>query len=135
MTDFTKDEYLDIFIEHFIEFITDISSMFSNDNKIQLFKDSLILAATLTPTKCIVAWKNYVVDNFREQINNNDYNFFIENDWSNIINHAHRNIILSKINELRKTVCDLSISNKLKALKYVENLVKLCDLYNSKTTI
>ncbi len=109
--------------------------MFSNDNKIQLFKDSLILAATLTPTKCIVAWKNYVVDNFREQINNNDYNFFIENDWSNIINHAHRNIILSKINELRKTVCDLSISNKLKALKYVENLVKLCDLYNSKTTI
>ena len=117
MTDFTKDEYLDIFIEHFIEFIRDISSMFSNDNKVQLFKDALILAATLTPTKCIVAWKNYVVDNFREQINNNDYNFFIENDWSNIINHTHRNIILSKINELRKTVCDLSISNKLKALK------------------
>lgn len=132
---FSKEDYLDIFIEHFIEFVSDISSLFPEDKKVQLLKGGLLLAAEFDKKKCIDAWDKFVVKNFRKEINNNDYNFFINNDWSTIITHRYKDAILIKINELRESVRLLSESNKMKALKYVENLVKLCDLYNLETSI
>jgi hypothetical protein len=39
------------------------------------------------------------------------------------------------INSLLNLEIGLNLENKMKALKYVENLIKLCDLYNSFTTI
>lgn len=132
---FSKEEYLEIFIEHFIEFINDIASIFHYDYKVQLLKGSLLLAAELDKEKCINIWDNYVIKNYRKQIDENNYNFFIENDWSKTITHQYRDAILLKINELRESVRSLSESNKIKALKYVENLVKICDLYNSTTSI
>ena len=127
---FSKEDYLDIFIEHFIEFVSDISSLFPEDKKVQLLKGGLLLATEFDKKRCIDAWNIYVVKNFRKEIDNNDYNFFINNDWSNIITHRYKDAILLKINDLRESVRLLSESNKIKALKYVENLVKLCDLYN-----
>ena len=128
---FSKEEYLEIFIDHFIEFVTDIASIFPADNKVQLLKGGLLLAAEFDKTRCINAWYNYVNKNFREEIDKNNYNFFIEKDWSTIITHKYRDAILLKIDDLRESVRLLSVTNKLKALKYVENLVKICDLYNS----
>lgn len=132
---FSKEEYLEIFIEHFTEFINDIASIFHNDNKVQLLKGALVLAAELDKEKCIDVWNNYVIKNYRKEIDGNNYNFFIENDWSKTITHKYRDAILLKINELRDSVRLLSETNKIKALKYVENLVKICDLYNSTTSI
>lgn len=132
---FSKEEYLEIFIDHFIEFVTDIAYIFPEDNKVQLLKGGLLLAAEFDKEKCINAWNNYVIKNFRNEINQNNYDFFIEKDWSAIITHKYRDAILLKINELRESVRLLSKTNKLKALKYVENLVKICDLYNSVTSI
>lgn len=132
---FSKEDYLEIFIEHFIEFVTDISSLFPKDKKVQLLKGGLLLAAEFDKKKCIDVWDNYVVKNFRKEIDNNDYNYFINNDWSTIITHRYKDAILIKINELRESVRLLSETNKIKALKYVENLVKLCDLYNLETRI
>ena len=98
-----KDEYLEIFIEHFIEFIEDVGILYQ-----------------------------YVCDNFREQIANNDYEFFTDHaDWDKVITHKNKDLIMPKLMELRESVRNLDINNKLKALKYVENLIKLCDLYNS----
>ena len=130
---FSKEDYLDIFIEHFIEFVTDIASLFQRI-KSSLLK-GLLLAAEFDKKKCIDAWDKFVVKNFRKEINNNNYNFFINNDWSTIITHRYKDAILIKINELRESVRLLSETNKIKALKYVENLVKLCDLYNLETSI
>jgi len=127
---FSKDEYLEIFINHFTEFVTDISSLFPEDKKVQLLKSGLLFIAEYDKKKCIEAWNQYVVKNFRKEIDNNNYQFFIDNDWSNIITHRYKDAILLKINELRDSIRLLSNTNKIKALKYVENLVKLCDLYN-----
>ena len=132
---FSKDQYLDIFIAHFNEFISDVASLFPRDNNVQSLKKNLILISKINKKTCIVNWKYYVVDNFRKEIENNDYNFFINNDWSTIITHRYKDAILIKINELRESVRLLSETNKIKALKYVENLVKLCDLYNLETSI
>lgn len=127
---FSKDQYLDIFIAHFNEFISDVASLFPRDNNVQSLKKNLILISKINKKTCIVNWKYYVVDNFRKEIENNDYNFFINTNWDKFINHKNKDIIILKINELKETINNLDTNNKLKALKYVENLIKLCDLYN-----
>ena len=73
---FTKDDYLELFIEHFIEFIEDIADLYINDDKVQLLKDGIIFNAKNNQKKVIDAWKNYVCNNFRKQINENNFNFF-----------------------------------------------------------
>ena len=40
-----KDEYLEIFIEHFIEFIEDVGILYQNDDKVQLLKEGIIWTA------------------------------------------------------------------------------------------
>ena len=133
---FTKDDYLELFIEHFIEFIEDIADLYINDDKVQILKHGIIFNAKNNQKKVIDAWKNYVCNNFRKQISENNFNFFIESrEWENIINHSKRDLIIAKLSQLRQSISELSIENKTKALKYVENLIKLNDLYNSSTSI
>ena len=127
-----KDEYLEIFIEHFIEFIEDVGILYENDDKVQLLKEGIIWTAENNKERVINCWKKYVCDNFREQIANNDYEFFTDHaDWDKVITHKNKDLIMPKLMELRESVRNLDVNNKLKALKYVENLIKLCDLYNS----
>jgi hypothetical protein len=128
---FDKEEYLEIFSQHFKEFINDVARIFPEDEKIQSVKCAFIIAININSKKCINNWKKFVVDKFRNEIENNDYNFFIENDWSSSIVHEEKDSIINKINELREPLRMLSTTNKTKALRYVENLVKLCDLYFS----
>lgn len=133
---FSQEDYLEIFIEHFIEFVEDVSRLYYNDDKVQLLKEGIILAAENNKERVINGWKKYVCDNFRKEIEANDYKFFTESrDWEQVITHKNKDLIISKLTELRQSITDLNLENKMKALKYVENLVKLCDLYNSFTTI
>jgi hypothetical protein len=133
---FSREEYLEIFIEHFIEFVEDVGHLYYNDDKVQLLKEGIIWTAENNKEKVINAWKKYVCDNFRKEIEANDYKFFTESrDWEKVITHRNKDLIISKLTELRQSISELNIENKMKALKYVENLVKLCDLYNSPTTI
>ena len=133
---FSKEEYLDLFVEHLEEFITDIALIFKEDKKVQLLKEGIIFCCEFSKERCIRVWTLTVCKHFRKQIEENDFNFFIDqSDWSKIITHKHKDNILLKINELRESVRGLSDSNKNKALKYVENLTKLADLYNNQTTI
>lgn len=127
-----KEEYLEIFIEHFTEFIEDIALLYPNDDKVQLLKEGMIWTSENNKKRVINGWKQYVCDNFREQINNSDYKFFTDHaDWNTVITHKNKDLIMPKLIELRESIKNLDVNNKLKALKYVENLVKLCDLYNS----
>lgn len=129
--DFSKEEYLNIFIEHLQEFVRDVASIFPHDNNINLLKESIIFTSNINKEKCIKCWSKYVIDNFRKEIEANNYNFFIENNYNDYITHRKKDIILDKINEIRYSVKQMSETNKINALKYVENLTKLCDLYNS----
>jgi len=133
---FSQEDYLEIFIEHFIEFVEDVGRLYYNDDKVQLLKEGIIWAAENNKERVINGWKKYVCDNFRKEIEANDYKFFTESrDWEQVITHKNKDLIISKLTELRQSITDLNLENKMKALKYVENLVKLCDLYNSFTTI
>ena len=132
----SKEDYLEIFIEHFIEFVEDVGRLYYNDDKVQLLKEGIIWTAENNRERVINGWKKYVCDNFRKEIEANDYKFFTESrEWEKVITHRNKDLIISKLTELRQSISELNLENKMKALKYVENLVKICDLYNSVTTI
>ena len=133
--EFSKTDYLDIFIEQFQNFLDEIGIIFKNDIKIQTLKTFLYLLCGTNKKRIIEFWKNEVVERYREQINQNDYNFFIENDWNEVIYHSQKDLILEKINQIRFAIRNESVNNKEKTIKYVEVLSKLSDLYYSETLI
>ena len=130
-----KEDILNAFIEHFNEFIDDIVRIFPNDKKVRIVSEGFYIITQFYKNKLITLWKKDISDKYREQIDKKDYNFFIEKDWTDDIYHAKKDYILPQINRLRDTIRNMSENNKLKALKYLENLTKLSDLYNSETII
>ena len=130
-----KDDILNAFIDHFNEFIDDVVSVFPDDPKVKIVRDGLFIASQFNQKKLIQLWQRDLGNKYREQIMNKDYKFFEDKDYKNDIYHKHKDYILPKIDSIRNTIREMDESNKLKALKYIENLTKLGDLYNSKTNI
>ena len=127
-----KKEILKIFISHFNEFLEDIISIFPEDKEINFLKDFLCLYASINKSKLIQIWKECVVEKYETEINNKNYEFFINKDWRNDIKNIKNNdIIIDKINKIRLCIYKMDESNKLKAIKYIDNLTKLCNLYNN----
>lgn len=125
-----KKDVLEIFITQLNDFCQDICRVFENDKKIKFAKDAIFAFSQINPKKTIKIWKDYAVDPYREQIDNKDFTFFLEKDYSKDVSYlAFKESIMAKIDELRCVVKDMDKDNIDKAIRYVENLVKLCDLY------
>lgn len=125
-----KSDILEIFITQLNDFFQDIYRVFENDKKILFAKDAIFAFSKINPKKTIKIWKYYAVDPYREQIDKRDFTFFLEKDYSEDVSYlAFKDSIIAKIDELRCVIKDMEQNNIDKAIKYVENLVKLCDLY------
>ena len=125
-----KKEILKVFTNQLNEFCEDICKVFKEDIKILFVRDAISAFSYISPIKLIQIWKIYTVDPYREQINNKDFTFFIEKDYTDdLLNFEKKDIIINKLNEIRDFVKNMDKNNIDKAMKYIENLVKLCDLY------
>jgi hypothetical protein len=132
MAEIDKKKILEIFINHFNEFLEDVVLVFPDDKEVHLLKDFLCLFAKFNKTKLIGFWKQCVIEKYERQISDNNYKFFINKDWRDDIKKIKNNdIIVDKINQLRSCVEEMNETNKLKTIKYIDNLSKLCDLYIS----
>ena len=126
-----KSDILDIYLSQFLEFVSDIQRVFPDDFEIKLLKNFLNLYSSLNGKHIIEIWKRYVTDVYRKEIEARDFDFFIEKDWSSdLTNNDNQVIIISKINELKSLIRSMDDDNKSKVIRYIENLTKLCDLYN-----
>ena len=57
--------------------------------------------------------------------------FFINKDYDNDMkNVGNGGIILEKINYLKKPIKEMNKDDQDKVIKYMQNLCKLCNLYN-----
>jgi hypothetical protein len=76
----------------------------------------------------ILAWKKFVNDRYREQIDAKNIDFFIHKDYSTEV-EDYDNVVEGAINDMRETIMAMSETNKETSMKYVQNLCKLGDLY------
>jgi hypothetical protein len=80
------------------------------------------------PRTMILAWKKFVNERYREQIDAKNIDFFIHKDYSEEVSD-YDNVVEGAINDMRETIMQMSESNKETSMKYVQNLCKLGDLY------
>ena len=123
---------LTTFNDHFIEFVNDIINVFPEDTDILAAKNSFLLIRKANPKMIIKIWNKFVVDKYKDAIDNDDISFFINKDYSTDLNNAENSDkIMDAINRLRNPVKLMEPQDQKKVMKYIQNLTKLSILYNS----
>jgi hypothetical protein len=126
-----RNQIVETFNNHFIEFVSDIEKVFPNDTDIALARKSLGKTFLLLPKLLIKMFHESFVKLYSSEIESGDLNFFIENDYRS--KHGYKENddawVLEKIDCLREPVRNMSVEDKEKVSQYLKNLKKLSDLY------
>jgi hypothetical protein len=128
MTD--KKLILKTFNDQFEEFMNDISIMFPGDVDIRSSKMSLGLIRKANPKLLIGIWDTYISSKYSKEIDGGNLSFFFDKDYSeDMTNMENAQQVLIAINRLRDPISKMNESNQAKVVKYLQNLKKLCELY------
>ena len=125
-----KSHILKTFNNHFEEFMQDILRVFPNDNDLIACKEALLTLRKNNPKLIINVFKTNVIGPYRNEIKSNNIEFFINKNYNGELEDKHSSQILSKIDLLREPVRNMGEEDKQNVVKYLNNLLKLCDLYN-----
>ena len=118
------------FNDEFMKFVNEVHSLFPDDKVIKKARDGLELLKKANPKLVIQIWKQYIVDRYNEEIEKGELDFFINKDYTNDVSNAsNANSIMESINRLREPIRNMGASNQATAMKYIQQLTKLCQLY------
>jgi hypothetical protein len=117
-----------IFNNHFSEFIDDISSIFPDNVKITSAKTALSTIKRANPKMIIKIWIEYIATPYKTQIEKGDISFFLNNDYMKDLGDYSQSA-MEYINMLRDPIKNMGSSNQAKAMKYIQNLSKISELY------
>ena len=123
---------LSAFNNHFIEFLEEIEGIFPENRSVYAGKMKVLGLKKVNPSIIIKNWKVYVADKYRDQLEHGDTDFIIEKDYSQECENlggGMSGVILRNIENMRESVRQMGEENKKKSMKYMTNLIKLCDLY------
>tara|TARA_Y100000992_G_C21170997_1_gene445871 strand:- start:499 stop:888 length:390 start_codon:yes stop_codon:yes gene_type:complete len=126
-----KSQYLKAFNDLFILFVSDITTIFPEDDDLLFTLNALKQIRKANPTILIKVFTEYVVKQYGDHIEAKNIDFFIEKDYKSDVQFINNNnTILDKINSLREPIRKMDLVNKNKTIQYLQNLKKICDLYN-----
>lgn len=119
------------FNNHFVEFLEDVHSIFPEDKQIKTAKSALLMLKKANPSVIVKIWKEYITSKYKNEIYQGNMDFFINKDYSEDLQNAgNQNTIMESINRLRDPIRNMGESNQEKAMKYIQNLTKISELYN-----
>lgn len=125
---------LSAFNDHFMEFVTDIQSIFPQDTDIATAKNSLALIRKANPKMIIKIWNTYIVGKYRSEIESGNIDFFLNKDYaSDVQNTDNQGKIMECIDRLRNPIKQMGADNQAKTMKYIQNLTKIAALYESSS--
>ena len=114
------------------EFIEDLIAIFPQDRDIKTAKTAVSTLTYANPKSLIKVWNQYVCK-YNEEIENVDLDYFINKNYDeDLKKSSNYNKANSIIEKLRQPIRGLDEDNKEKAMKYIQNLNKLCILYFSQ---
>ena len=121
---------LSTFITQLTECLDDISTVYDSDKRFIKCKRYVNGIKIANPSLLIKSWKSFIADKYDKQIEEGNFQYFLEKDYSDDLSSIEINsTIETTISELRSVIRDMSEDNKNKSLKYVQNLTKLSKLY------
>ena len=122
-------ELLKLFNNHLLEFIEDVIRIFPENLDIKTGKTFIEGVKRVNPKKIITYWRDNILALYENEITEGDITFFINKDYRNDIGTETQS--LKVLEDIRKLVRGTTQENKEKAMKYIQNLTKICKLYFS----
>jgi len=123
---------LTAFNDHFVEFVTDVHRVFPNDKDIIVAKNALLMIRKMNPKMIINLWNECVVGKYKGEIEHGDISFFISKDYSHdLAGSNNSDKINNAIDRLREPIKQMNPEEQGKAMKYIQNLTKLADIYEA----
>ena len=120
---------LTAFNDHFIEFVSDIQSVFPTDPDILATKNALSAIRKANPKMIVKIWNSFVVGKYKAEIEAGNIGFFIDKDYaSDVSAAANSDKIMDSINRLREPIRQMTPESQAKTMKYIQNLTKLAAL-------
>ena len=121
---------LTAFNNHFEDFVDDVLRIFPDNMDLKKAKLTIEMLRKANPRSILLIWRDYIANKYREQIENSDISFFIEKDYSSDVTDMDRNErVMEIIEKMRQPVREMGAENQKKAMKYIQNLTKLSDMY------
>ena len=119
-----------IFNNHFNDFINDICEVFPDNVRILAAKNALATIRHANPKMIIKIWINYVATPYKSQIERGDISFFLNNDYTTDFgDYVQSDNIMEYINMLRDPIRNMGQENQTKAMKYIQNLSKIAEVF------
>ena len=126
-----KTTLLRAFNTHFFEFIDDLMRVLPENKEISYANTSFVTIKKANPTMIIKSWYKFVFLPYKDIINQGNLTFFIDKDYDSDLSHINKSEeIIKMIDNIRNPIRQMDETNKNHALKYIQNLCKLSDLYN-----
>lgn len=119
----------ELFCNQLLEFIDDILTIFPNNLDLKTGKTFIVGLTKVSKRKLIGIWKTSVVDIYEEAIMKGDKEYFINKDYSEDLGEGGTDKMMSVVEDVRVLIRNTSEENKDKAIKYLQNLTKICKLY------
>lgn len=119
----------EVFCTQLLEFMDDILRVFPNNLDLKTGKTFIVGLTKVSKRKLIGIWKTSVVDVYEEAIMNGDKEYFINKDYSEDLGEGGTDRMMNVIEDVRLLIRNTSEENKDKAIKYLQNLTKICKLY------
>ena len=120
---------LKAFNNHLLEFIEDVIRIFPENLDIKTGKTFIEGVKKVNPKKIITYWRDNILALYETEILEGDITFFVNKDYRNDIGTEAQT--LKVLEDIRGLVKETTQDNKDKAMKYLQNLTKLCKLYFS----
>jgi hypothetical protein len=113
------------------EFLDDIISIFPDNMDIKDIRTAFEFFKKANPTSIIKAWHHFVYQPYKDVIEQGDLSFFCEKDYSSDLSYmSNADDIMKAIDKIRNPVKQMNPANKATAMKYVNNLCKLSNVYS-----
>ena len=119
----------EVFCTQLLEFMDDILRVFPNNLDLKTGKTFIVGLTKVSKRKLIGIWKTSVVDVYEEAIMKGDKEYFINKDYSEDLGEGGTDKMMSVVEDVRVLIRNTSEENKDKAIKYLQNLTKICKLY------
>ena len=114
------------FNNHFTEFVEDITRVFPDNVDVLSAKNALTKIRKVNPKILPEIWKTIIVGKYISKIENGDFDYFINNDYSDdLAINPNNKVIIEAIDRMRSSLKDMNPDDKAKSMKYIQNLSKL----------
>ena len=113
-----------------IEFFEDVLRIFPENIDIIKTKNYITTIRKMNPRLIIQLWKEFVSTPYAESIAAGDFEYFMEKDYASdvkLLDDADK--IVGAIEQLRHSLKDMNDEDRKTAMKYVQNLTKLSNVY------